>query len=155
MGQTISKLAERPLSSQPIFPHRFVIECCEKFHFHWRNLRLVLSTSDFISLAEGCAKSLDRWKKNGSPEPTQGTHIELTRKEVAKDGDDNRVLINLNRNLYNVNEGRVFAQGANFNDKLYVHLKLRDIRLELSFEDFKQLAEAVKEADEKLNVTTN
>ena len=149
MGQTLTKLAERDLTGKPIFPNRFVVECCEVFHTHFKNLRIVLSTTDFIKVAEGFASALSRWQKQGSPEPAQGTHIELTRKEVA-DANDNRILINLNRNLYLPNEGRVFAEGAEFKDEQYIHLKVRDLRWECSIEEFMILASAIQEAKTRL-----
>ncbi len=153
MGQTLTKLSERELTGKPIFPNRFVVELCEIFHCHYKNLRIILSTTDFINVAEGFSKALDRWKKLGSKEPKQGVHVELTRKEIA-DANDNRILINLNRNLYLPNEGRVFAEGAEFRDEQYVHLKVRDLRIELSLDDFHQLAGAVKEAETRLLAIT-
>ena len=65
------------------------------------------------------------------------------------------LLLDLNENLYKKNEGGIFAEGAEFNDdEQYIHMKIRDVRIELSIKEFNEIANAVKEAQEKLNVTT-
>jgi len=46
MGKVILPLSEGELSEKTIFDRRFVIECCETFHLHWRNLRLELSVDN-------------------------------------------------------------------------------------------------------------
>lgn len=151
MGQTIRNLSKKELKEKSIFNNRFVIEVCEKVHFHYRNLRIVLSQTDWEELAKGIRDSLDRWKKLGSPEPKEGTHIELCRKEVAKEPlFDNEISINLNKNLYLQNEGKIYSEGAELDDKSYIHLKIRDTRLELRPSEFLLLAEAVEEAKKEL-----
>lgn len=151
MGQTIKNLSTRKLSDKTIFNSRFVNEVCETIHFHYRNLRITLSLPDWISLAQGCSDALSRWKKLGEKSPEKGTHIELCRKEVAKEPQDEAsVRINLNRNLYPQHEGRIFSEGAEFEDEKYIHLKIRDLRIELSMDDFNEIADCFQEAKEKL-----
>lgn len=151
MGQTLTNLSRKTLSSKAIFNNRFVNEICENVHFHYRNLRILLSLPDWISLAQGCSDALARWKKMGEKEPGQGTHVELCRKEVAEipQGSD-EVVINLNKNLYPDHDGRIFSEGADFEDAKYIHFKVRDLRIELSLDDFSSLADCVAEAKEKL-----
>lgn len=150
MGQTIRNLSTKELSGKPIFPNRLVVECCEKFHFHYKNLRLLLSASEWKEFAKGVSESFSRWQSLDSPEPKEGTHIELCRKQVT-DNTDNSIKINLNKNLYKDHDGRIFAEGADFKDQDYIHFKVRNIRLELSLLEFQQLAEAVIEAKGKLD----
>ncbi len=152
MGQTIENLAKRELKSKPIFPNRMVIEICEKMHFHYRNMRIVQTLDDFINMAEGISASLERWKKRGCP-GTGSRHIELCRKQVAVTDFSNTIEVNLNENLYKKNEGGIFAEGADFSEDKYIHIKLRDIRLECSLSEFNEIAETIKEAHEKLNTT--
>lgn len=157
MGQTIEKLAEREVEQKCIFNNRFVVEICEKVHTHYRNLRIVQSLDDFINMAEGFASSLERWKKRGCP-GTGSRHIELCRKNVAIADDSNKIQINLNHNLYNEHEGQIFSKGADFKEETYIHLKIRDYRVELSIDDFKKLSEAIIEASVKLensDITTS
>lgn len=152
MGQTIEALASRKVSGEPVFANRFVVEVCEKMHVHYRNLRLLLSLPDFLEVAKGMRDALSRWEAMGKPEPSQGTHIELCRKQVAQFPLSNDSLnVNLNKNLYAENEGKIFAEGAGLTDPRYIHLKIRDIRLELTLEEFRELVETVREAKESLD----
>lgn len=153
MGRTLQNLAKRELSNEAVFNNRFVVEACEKFHIHYRNLRLSLATSDFIQVAQGCADALARWKSRGSPENPK-VHIELCRKQVAKDCLNEGVKVNLNQNLYNAYDGKIFAEGSQFKEPTYIHFKIRDMRLEMSISEFKEMANAVREADERLTSST-
>lgn len=150
MGHTRDKLSHRELGNQTIFNNRFVVEIAEKVHIHYRNLRIILSVQDWIELCKGCADSLERWQKRGCPEPKEGVHIELCRKRVGTDAHNDGVKVNLNDNLYLPNEGKIFAEGADFKDNTYIHVKYRDLRLEMPIDEFRTFAEAVKEADARL-----
>lgn len=151
MGRTLIALADRKLEGEPVFPHRMVVEVAESFHFHYRNLRIVLSQTDWDSFGKGVRDAYKRWEERGKPEPKQGQHIELCRKEVATVPlDSDYCKVNLNKNLYAENKGRIFAEGAELEDETYVHLKIRDLRVELTKAEFKVLAEAVKEASDAL-----
>jgi len=150
MGQTLQQLAKRKLSSKAIFPNRFVIEICEKVHTHYKNLRFTNSMYDWVNLAEGFRDALDRWKKRGCPGTNKDRHIELCRKKIINEDELDTLQINLNNNLYNQYEGKVFAEGSEIKDDQYIHLKIRDVRMELTIDDFKELCNAAKEAEEKL-----
>lgn len=153
MGQTIEKLSSHKLDKNSIFDKRFVIEICEKVHVHYRNLRIVQSLDDFINMAEGFSSALERWKKRGCP-GTGSRHIELCRKQVAVTDFSDTVEINLNENLYKKNIGGIFAEGSEFSEEeSYIHVKIRDVRIEMGLGEFKEIANAFKEAQEKLNVT--
>lgn len=149
MGQTITNLAKRQIGQKSIFNNRMVVEICEKMHFHYRNFRIVQTLDDFIAMAEGIASSLERWKKRGCP-GTGSRHIELCRKQVAVADFSDTVEVNLNKNLYLENEGHIFSEGANFKEPTYVHIKLRDVRIECSVEEFKIIAETLNEAQKRL-----
>ena len=151
MGKTIENLATRAVSEKAVFNNRFVVEACEQFHIHYRNLRLSLPTQDFIQVATGISDALARWRGRGSPENPK-VHIELCRKTISDNADP--IKINLNENLYNANAGRIFAEGSGFTEKVYVHLKTRDIRLEMSVKEFKELSNAVAEASKRLEDST-
>lgn len=149
MGQTLESLSKRKLSRKPIFDKRFVIELCESAHVHYRNIRIVQTLDDFINMAEGFSSALERWKKRGCP-GTGSRHIELCRKQVAVSDFSDSVEVNLNKNLYLENEGTIFSEGANLKDEKYIHIKIRDIRLECSLNEFLIIAEAFEEAKSKL-----
>lgn len=147
MGQTIRNLAKRESLKQAIFNNRMVVEACEDFHFHYRNLRLAISYADWASFAKGFSDAYLRWEKQGKP---FGNHTELCRKTVATNVLDQGIKINLNKNLYKKVKG-VFSLGADFNDEEYIHVKIRDMRLEMSKEEFTELADCFAEAKEALN----
>lgn len=153
MGLTIEKLAVRDLPGKAIFNNRFVVEICERVHVHYRNWRITQPLDEFITMAEGFSKALERWKKRGCPGTGNGVHIELCRLNVAVVDENKDIQINLNKNLYKENEGSIFSEGANFHEDKYIHLKIRDTRIELSMEEFKLLIEAGVEAYGKLNPT--
>jgi len=150
MGHILKQLAKRDICSRTIFNNRFTIEISEKVHLHYRNLRIILNLSDFLELCKGCIASLDRWAKLGLPEPKEGQHIELCRKKVATEACNAGIQVSLNSNLYNKNEGKIYAEGAEFTDDQYVHIKIRDIRIECSIKEFEVLADAIIEAKERL-----
>lgn len=154
MGLTIENLSNKELKEKAIFHNRFVIEICERVHVHYRNIRITQTLDDFIEMANGFVMALERWKKRGCPGTGQGVHIELTRRNIAVVDEHKDLSINLNKNLYKENEGQIFAEGADFHDEKYIHLKLRDIRVELSITEFKQLTEQCIEAYGKLNCNT-
>lgn len=151
MGLTIENLSERKIEQKSIFNNRFVIELCEKVHIHYRNIRIVQSLDDFMSTAEAFVSALERWKKRGCPGTGQGQHIELCRKKVAIADESDKVQVNLNENLYLKNEGGIFAEGADFKEERYIHIKIRDVRIECSISEFCEIAKVIKEAEEKLN----
>jgi hypothetical protein len=120
-------------------------------HFHYRNLRIILSLPDFLELARGLIVAMERWQKLGQPEPAKGQHIELCRRKVATEAYNEGIQVNLNQNLYNANKGKIYAEGADFTDEKYCHIKIRDLRIECSITEFHLIAEAFREAEEKLN----
>lgn len=151
MGQTLRPLAFRKLTKEAVFNNRFVVECCETMHTHYRNLRISQSKEDWVNFAKGMKDAYERWLRLGSPEPKKGVHIELCRKEVATQDSEPSIKVNLNHNLYTKIDG-IFSQGSKIQDDTYIHLKIRDLRLELSLEEFTLLAEAVEEAKQDLEV---
>lgn len=146
MGQTLQALSSKKLDRNPIFKNRFCVEICEKVHTHYRNLRLVSTIYDWVNVAEGFKDALERWKARGCPTTRKGQHIELCRKQIVSEEDNDALLINLNRNLYLENKDSVYALGNDFIDPTYIHLKLRDVRVELSLRDFRELYYAIDEA---------
>jgi hypothetical protein len=149
MGQTIQTLAKKSLPGKPVFNNRFVVEVCEKIHLHYRNLRIVFDITDFIKFAECIKKTMLRWVARGQPLPDKKKHIELCRSQVAKKDDSDTVQINLNKNLYKVVKDRIFSEGAEIDSDQYIHLKIRDLRVELSINEFLIIADAFREADKK------
>lgn len=143
MGQTIQTLSQRSLKRPAIFNNRFVVESCETFHFHYRNLRINLNFQDWQAIGKGIADAFMRWMRKGSP---TGGHSELCRKQVATNPHNDGIMINLNKNLYKGNSGKIFSKGTDLKEDEYIHFKYRDLRLEMTKEEFKEMAECFKEA---------
>ena len=150
MGNTLKPLAQAEISQKSVFNNRFVIEICEKVHTHYRNLRIVQSLDDFITMANGFNVAVDRWKKRGCPGTGKGVHIELCRKQIAVADESNLIQVNLNENLYNKNADGIYSLGADFSEDKYIHMKIRDLRLEMSINEFMELADVVAEAKREL-----
>lgn len=150
MGRTLIKLANKRLLSSAVFPQRFVIEICEKVHTHYRNLRITQSLTDWIQMAEGYKDALERWKKRGCPTPRKESHIELCRKIMRGEAEDEKLEVNLNKNLYLDNKDKIFAEGAEIEDLRYIHFKIRDLRIEMSISEFKEICALMKDAEAKL-----
>ena len=149
MGQVLKILALREIPDKCIFSKRFVVELCEKVHFHYRNLRLNLSLRDWLEICQGLTASCQRWQKLGSPQEGD-KHIELCRRRVGNDIHNDGIKISLNGNLYLKNKGKIYSEGSDFKEDKYIHLKIRDIRLEMPISEFKELANAIKEAEKGL-----
>lgn len=147
MGQIIKNLAKAVGLKPAIFNNRFVVEACEDFHFHYRNLRIRISYADWPTFAKGFSDAYLRWERTGRP---FSKHTELCRKVVASNSPDDGIQINLNKNLYKLNEGRIFSLGTDLADSTYIHLKYRDLRLEMTREEFGIFAKAVGEAEDQL-----
>lgn len=151
MGQKIQVLAQKKLSRPAVFNNRLVVEVCELIHVHYRNLRMILSLSDWEMFSKGLVDALNRWNKRGEPQPGQ-KHIELCRKQVATFPHNDNIMISLNKNLYKPNEGRIYSEGAGLDDKEYIHFKYRDLRMEMTVEEFEEIAEVFAEAKKNLGI---
>lgn len=150
MGQTLIQLAKSQLRSDLIFKNRFVVEICEKVHTHYKNIRFVNSMHDWVNVAKGYVDALDRWKKRGCPGPNKANHIELCRKKIINESENRDLLVNLNSNLYKHHEGQIFSEGARLSDDKYIHLKIGDIRIELTLDQFEDLTDVIVEANKRL-----
>lgn len=150
MGHSLLKLSKKEIADKAIFNSRFVVEICEKVHLHYRNLRILLSLPDFMELSKGLIVAMERWQKLGQPEPKAGQHIELCRRKVATGSYNEGLQVNLNQNLYNANKDKIYAEGCEFEEEKYCHIKWRDLRIECSIKEFEEFADVVREAKEKL-----
>ena len=152
MGHTLKPLARTEITKETIFNNRFVIEICEKVHTHYRNLRIIQSLDDFITMADGFNSAINRWKKRGCPGTGKGMHIELCRKQIAVTDENNFIQVNLNENLYNKNTDGIYSDGVEFLEEKYIHVKYRDLRFEMSINEFKEFANVITQAAKELEV---
>jgi hypothetical protein len=129
MGDIRKVLYLKELPKRTITPTKFWTDLCENFHLHLRNIRLDFSIREFKQLAEFVIKILpkvlDTIKKVDYKE---GNHDFLamfsTRQVISQDSDyyADRFSIELQKDST-------------------IHIHYRDLRLHLSSEEFKELAE--------------
>jgi len=75
-------------------------------------------------------------------------HIELCRKDVVPNKNES-MCINLNKNLYKKVHG-IYSKGNEFDEDTYIHVKYRDLRIEMPESEFVEFADMVVEARNKL-----
>ncbi len=147
MGQTKKQLAETSLDPWPIFPKRMVLECDESVHLHYRNLRLELSDEDFQEMALMFKQGLKFYEdRNVCAGMFDGQHIELGRGTVEKPLRTTQLKIDLQENLYK--GGYDNAEYYIEND--FVVIRYRDLRMEMSRNEFKKFAETISKASKNL-----
>lgn len=149
MGLKLKVLAKTEIPAKTIFNNRFVVEVCEKIHTHYRNLRIIQNMTDWEQMSKGMADAYNRWKKLGEP-PIGKRHLELCRKPVALFPLTDNITISLNKNLYGPNEDKIFSEGAEFTEPEYIHVKYRDLRLEMPISEFKLFSDAMTKAKDEL-----
>jgi len=52
MGKILKVLAKGEVPRNTIFSERFVVECCETFHLHIRNVRFEFKHDNFFTISE-------------------------------------------------------------------------------------------------------
>ncbi len=143
MGKVIRLLAASKLSQNTIFNSRFVVECCENFHLHWRNIRLELTPQNFSAIAQTVEAGTRFWQAQGSP--SSHPHLELSRAVIQNPiCQPSELKIELCENLYKIHET---SKDSHFlEEDAFVHLHYRDLRVEMSNEEFHRFARTVTEA---------
>lgn len=145
MGVRIERLSEGVLGRR-IFPSRFVTECCESNHVHYRNVRLELSDAEFELVGVGFCSGLDV-KLAGKHVVFPGKHVELSRCVLPDCESEGRLQVDLMRNIYKP----LRYDGAEFfEDDDFIVLRYHNLRVEMSRADFKEFARVVGEANEKV-----
>ena len=147
MGKTLATLANTEVESNPIFDDRFVAECCETYHIHWRNTRLELNEQDFQAIATLFHGVYEQAQRDGWKKPQKDQHIELGKASISKPEKETRITAELCENLYRT----VYVGGCDFKDSDYIHLHYGDLRLEVPITEFRALASIMSEAVARLD----
>ncbi len=148
MGRTFQLLSENKIDGKTIFDKRLVVECCETFHLHWRNLRLEFSHENFIVFIKTVLEAYNAWTKNGSP--VSAHHLELGRGLIFPSlCTPQDVKIEVCENLYKKHEN---SRDSEFLiEDEFIHIHYRDLRIEMSKEEFVGLAESFVSALNNFN----
>ena len=154
MGKVILPLSEGELADKTIFDRRFVIECCETFHLHWRNLRLELSADNWIQLVEAFETGIAKWRAHGSPR--SHPHLELARflMDTSEVIHPNTANAELCENLYKTLRETHGADAEFWVEDAFVHFHYRDLRVEMPIADFLAFSKTMAEAHTKLRSHT-
>jgi tRNA A-37 threonylcarbamoyl transferase component Bud32 len=149
MGKVIRHLADGTVPAKTIFDRRFVAECCETFHLHWRNLRLELSPENWKQMLAAFLEADRVWRANGSPD--KHPHLELTR-FLRNDEALNSTAVGaeLCENLYKTAPPPFGDDAEFYEEDEFVHFHYRDLRVEMSVEDFLAFSGVMAEARERL-----
>ena len=154
MGKVILPLSEGELADTTIFDRRFVIECCETFHLHWRNLRLELSADNWIQLVEAFETGIAKWRAHGSPR--SHPHLELARflMDTSEVIHPNTANAELCENLYKTLRETHGADAEFWVEDAFVHFHYRDLRVEMPIADFLAFSKTMAAAHTKLRSHT-
>ncbi len=143
MGKVIKRLASRSISQTTLYDRRVVLECAETFHLHWRNVRLEMSHANFRSFIAMLQRAMEAWKHHGSPEAA--TYLELGSMTVEKPVCyPDEFKIELCEYPCAAESGQEHSGCHHEPD--YVHLHYRDLRVEMSLQDFGTFASVVTQA---------
>jgi hypothetical protein len=150
MGKVIAPLAEGTVPEHTIFDRRFVLECCERFHVHWRNLRLELTADNWNEFVRTFEEGIAVWRANGSPR--EHFHLELGKylMDLNEVVHPTTVGVELCANLYKEMR-ETHGQDAEFwEEDAFVHFHYRDVRFEMSIVDFLGFSKTMADARQKL-----
>jgi hypothetical protein len=143
MGKTLAKLASRSLDQNRICNTRCIVECCETFHFHWRNTRLEMAPADFLELLRMFSAAAREYEGRGKPATHSEAYIPLGRMQILHpDNSPDLLRVELCQNTFRTQ----FRTETTFDDEEYVHIHYRDVRLEMPVPEFCALAKALSEA---------
>jgi GT2 family glycosyltransferase len=150
MGKVIAPLAKTQVPANTVFDKRLVIECCERFHIHWRNVRLELTPDIWDGFVATFEQAIATWRANGSPR--QHEHLELARylMDTSQIVHPTDVEVELCENLYKNLRATHGADAEFWEEDAFVHFHYRDMRFEMSIEDFLGFSKAMADGRERL-----
>ena len=124
MGEII-KILDKINCGKSLYQISVRIESAECIHFHWRNMRIVMSDNQFMTMSKCIVESQSNW--NG--EKGEGNGLVLS-DMIIPDAVEDTIVIELN------------------NPNVHVHLK--DLRLELEPDEFLKIADSMTRAAKQL-----
>lgn len=145
MGKTIRNLAKTKIDNYSIFPERFTVEKDDEHHLHYRSIRIAFTPKeykDFLSLMKY--------------EPKDKKSIFLKKVMSSKNDvkDKNDLVVEFNKNTYIKHRGDSAKEADFFDEKYYIHVHYRNIRLEFPIKEFVQVAETFEKARMELPINT-
>jgi GT2 family glycosyltransferase len=150
MGKIIAPLANANVPVNTVFDRRFAIECCEHFHLHWRNMRLELTADNWIELVRTFEQAAATWRAHGSPRAHEQLELASCTIDTGQIVHPTDVKVELCENPYKGARETHGAKAEFWEEDVYVHFRYRDLRFELSADEFLHFAKATGDARERL-----
>ena len=141
MGKIIKILGTKKIKDYPILLSRRLIteeNKNEAFHIHIRNMRIDFSEEEFIEFAEHIKKSLNVFKEQKGINADDGrdgsynNYFILDQKEIKE-------APSFNKNLLQIE----------VNDPNIIHIHFRNLRIDLSPEEFSEFGKIIRSSLEK------
>ena len=147
MGHTIKTLFNKKIKPvSDIYSTMHTVERCENFHIHHRNLRMLFNKDEFITFCNSCIIALNSWKSTGSllPEPDKSLPEYLYNRPI------NSVHGERPEDFCIEVQGDLPHMPPNM-----IHIHLKSLRLDVSHDEFIELAEGFKKALEEFKEWKN
>ena len=144
MGHPLKRLCRMVIPGSTIFPRRFIVERCERFHVHYRNFRFALTGPAFASWLGALRDAF----KSGV-ECKIGRHLVLgeSKVESLEPAGATKMEITLERNEYK----RFHTKDAEFyEDPTFIHIHVGELRWEMPVEAFRAVADGIAQARAEL-----
>ena len=147
MGAPIQYLSVQKVNPFVIFPNRFVIECDETVHIHYRNMRMEMSEENFDKIAEAFVKAKEKKDKEGIHcNPRQ--HLELSRAMIYDHIKEDEWEVTKDLNQYKLLK---YDNAEFYDDNVFIHIHWKGIRTELSKDEFREYVDNLVEARDNLD----
>jgi hypothetical protein len=152
MGAVKQLLARRTLSDREKHNSRLFVDLCENIHIHYREYRLIFSLDEYFEFADIVDKSTRDVRNYLANNPEYREQEYPTTIMIACGVDRQRKFLQNspkpNQSAYHNNDFAVELQEEHVTDEIHVHW--RDLRIALNRENFKDVADAFREATEAL-----
>jgi hypothetical protein len=127
------------------FSDMYSIEVCEDFHIHWRNLRLQFSLNEWAEFRAALDHAWHCWQNMGGPLP----HPDRSLPCYLKVNPGKTLHLNPVHDI----SGKNFRIEDDDLNGPAIHVHYRSNRLELSHEEFLEMADGFTEAAKKLRAS--
>ena len=133
MGNTIKFLAYKKIKAESdIYSDHHTIERCEDFHLHWRNLRLIFTKEEFDYFCKSVQHAWTKWQRQRKPNPEPDKSLP----EYLFSSKINPV------HGRRPNDFQIEIQGdLPYMPKDMIHIHYKSLRLDVSHNEFLELAE--------------
>jgi len=141
MGNTIKVLVKKKIKAESdIYADIYNIERCEDFHIHWRNLRLIFTKEEFETFCKAILHAWTKWQRQGKPNPEKDKSLPDYLYSSKIDPIHGR----------RPNDFQIEIQGnLPYMPKNMIHIHYKSLRLDVSHDEFLELAELIGKAKEE------